>query len=580
MRLLPIKALCGLLLATGILLADEPAELEKLRADRTRLIDLVLKLEADFSTTIKEYGALQTDYAKLLQKPQAPDQRGEVAGLRKELSEAARKIRQMKRLEDRNEASTKEIARLKETLTTDLANLRKELVRERQTLAYTRNQLDELRTIQIETRKVEDMLRLETIKRADLQDSLQTLRGERDALVLRLEENMSRLAESDAARKKAEGRVAELEKASATLRETIAANETEITALRKKASETDRHRMTIARLEGDKKTLSADLDRHRMEIATLKKDLAGKQDLKKSFDQLSLDMAASNKRLAQQDSAVKKLTADLVTSTKLNSEITTLRTKEKEALTKQLALQEKEDQAFRAETAKRLAEMSNKAQAEVAKLQKKQEELAREATLKVAALEKDKTKLQNELAKRETELAKAKANAVDPVKMNAAVAELEKEKAALADQVAKREADLKDTRRELGKLQLKTEATEKQLHALKVRFARIEPVRYALGAADVKDQQERVLRDVKEVLAMFPSARFEIVGHTCDLGSQESNLKLSRERAASLLSYLGENGISPELLKARGIADAEPLVPNTNEANRRRNRRVEIHILD
>ena len=79
---------------------------------------------------------------------------------------------------------------------------------------------------------------------------------------------------------------------------------------------------------------------------------------------------------------------------------------------------------------------------------------------------------------------------------------------------------------------------------------------------------------------MFPSARFEIVGHTCDLGSKEGNLKLSEQRASSLSAFLGENGISPDLLKSRGIADAEPLVPNTNEANCRRNRCVEIHILD
>jgi outer membrane protein OmpA-like peptidoglycan-associated protein len=79
---------------------------------------------------------------------------------------------------------------------------------------------------------------------------------------------------------------------------------------------------------------------------------------------------------------------------------------------------------------------------------------------------------------------------------------------------------------------------------------------------------------------MFPSARFEIVGHTCDLGSKEDNLKLSQNRAGSLSTYLCENGIDPDLLKSRGMADAEPLVPNTNEENRRRNRRVEIHILD
>ncbi|MDB4354006.1 OmpA family protein, partial [Akkermansiaceae bacterium] len=211
---------------------------------------------------------------------------------------------------------------------------------------------------------------------------------------------------------------------------------------------------------------------------------------------------------------------------------------------------------------------------------KEHREKAKEATLQIAALEKDKTKLQNELAKRDTDLKKAKAEAADQSKVMEAVAKIEKEKSDLSAKLAAREADLKKVRMDLGKLHLKAEANDQQMQALKVRFATVDPVRYALGAADVRDQQERVLRDVKEVLAMFPKARFEIVGHTCDLGSKEGNLKLSQDRASSLVTFLTENGIATELLTARGIADGEPLVPNTSEANRRRNRRTEIHILD
>jgi len=55
---------------------------------------------------------------------------------------------------------------------------------------------------------------------------------------------------------------------------------------------------------------------------------------------------------------------------------------------------------------------------------------------------------------------------------------------------------------------------------------------------------------------------------------------LSRERAKALRDFLMQKGVPADLLKSRGVADVEPVAPNTNEENRRKNRRVEIEILD
>ncbi|MDA7887155.1 OmpA family protein, partial [bacterium] len=121
---------------------------------------------------------------------------------------------------------------------------------------------------------------------------------------------------------------------------------------------------------------------------------------------------------------------------------------------------------------------------------------------------------------------------------------------------------------------------EKQLVSLKRTTASIDPVRYAKGEADVTMQQARVLSEVQQVLKLFPSARFEIVGHTCDIGSANGNLKLSQQRAKSLHDFLLSKGIQAARLKFRGVGETEPAVPNTSEANRRQNRRVEVEILD
>jgi len=70
------------------------------------------------------------------------------------------------------------------------------------------------------------------------------------------------------------------------------------------------------------------------------------------------------------------------------------------------------------------------------------------------------------------------------------------------------------------------------------------------------------------------------VGHTCDLGSEATNLSLSQQRAKALLDFLVEKGIKEDVLTSRGVGLAEPMVPNTSEANRRQNRRVVVEILD
>lgn len=79
---------------------------------------------------------------------------------------------------------------------------------------------------------------------------------------------------------------------------------------------------------------------------------------------------------------------------------------------------------------------------------------------------------------------------------------------------------------------------------------------------------------------LYPEARFEIVGHTCDLGGKAGNLKLSRERSKALLDFLVSQGVPAERLKSLGVGDSQPAVPNEDEASRRKNRRVEVHILD
>jgi len=140
-------------------------------------------------------------------------------------------------------------------------------------------------------------------------------------------------------------------------------------------------------------------------------------------------------------------------------------------------------------------------------------------------LQKEKERLAAELKKRNADLAKRKDE----------LAKLDADLVKRDAELAKRNADLKKSRGDLGRLQLVASAAEKQIATMKRESAKIDAVRYAKGAADVTTQQARVLTQVQKVLELFPKAHFEIVGHTCDLGSSEANRRQNRRVVVEIL---------------------------------------------
>ena len=70
----------------------------------------------------------------------------------------------------------------------------------------------------------------------------------------------------------------------------------------------------------------------------------------------------------------------------------------------------------------------------------------------------------------------------------------------------------------------------------------------------------------------------EIAGHTDDTGSHDYNVKLSRERAEAVKSYLASKGVGVERITTRGAGPDEPLVNEKTNSARQKNRRIEFHI--
>ena len=75
------------------------------------------------------------------------------------------------------------------------------------------------------------------------------------------------------------------------------------------------------------------------------------------------------------------------------------------------------------------------------------------------------------------------------------------------------------------------------------------------------------------------TVKIELSSYTDNKGSDEYNLKLSQERAQSVVDYLIDRGISKERLVAKGYGESEPISENDTEIGRQLNRRTEFEIL-
>jgi chemotaxis protein MotB len=103
---------------------------------------------------------------------------------------------------------------------------------------------------------------------------------------------------------------------------------------------------------------------------------------------------------------------------------------------------------------------------------------------------------------------------------------------------------------------------------------------FGRGQAALSAESGRLLDRIADVIRATPND-VEIEGHTCNLpvhGAQyPSNWELSTARAAAVLRYFTERLDMPaSRFSASGYADTRPLKPNDSEANRMRNRRVDI----
>ncbi|MCK6693391.1 MAG: OmpA family protein [Thermoanaerobaculia bacterium] len=104
-------------------------------------------------------------------------------------------------------------------------------------------------------------------------------------------------------------------------------------------------------------------------------------------------------------------------------------------------------------------------------------------------------------------------------------------------------------------------------------------INFETGAATLTADSRYELDNLVTAMNAYPDMRIQIAGHTDNTGDPAANLTLSQQRAAAVVKYLTDRGISASRLQAAGYGDTKPLAPNDTEENRAKNRRTEFTIL-
>jgi OOP family OmpA-OmpF porin len=96
------------------------------------------------------------------------------------------------------------------------------------------------------------------------------------------------------------------------------------------------------------------------------------------------------------------------------------------------------------------------------------------------------------------------------------------------------------------------------------------------GKADLKPESDAALVEIVKLLNTDTILKLYVVGHTDNVGQFDNNVKLSQQRAASVVQALVGKGITSARLTPFGNGPTAPVASNSTEEGRAKNRRVEL----
>nr|WP_317193182.1 OmpA family protein [Pedobacter endophyticus] len=118
----------------------------------------------------------------------------------------------------------------------------------------------------------------------------------------------------------------------------------------------------------------------------------------------------------------------------------------------------------------------------------------------------------------------------------------------------------------------KTIVTEADRKVVKDAISNLE---FDLGKSTIRSKSYATLNRVAALL-VEKNFSLKLAGHTDDSGSDELNLRLSKDRAESVKAYLVSQGANASRIEAIGYGESQPIASNKTAQGRQENRRVEF----
>jgi OmpA-OmpF porin, OOP family len=101
---------------------------------------------------------------------------------------------------------------------------------------------------------------------------------------------------------------------------------------------------------------------------------------------------------------------------------------------------------------------------------------------------------------------------------------------------------------------------------------------FETGSATLKPTSAEQLKNIAEIMKAYPKVALKLGGYTDNVGSADTNLKLSQKRAESTMQELVKLGVDAKRLQAEGYGEKYPVADNSTEEGRAKNRRIDLRV--
>jgi OOP family OmpA-OmpF porin len=110
-------------------------------------------------------------------------------------------------------------------------------------------------------------------------------------------------------------------------------------------------------------------------------------------------------------------------------------------------------------------------------------------------------------------------------------------------------------------------------------YCTILDLQFDINHDEIQREDQEKLAVIGTFMSRYPDTTAVIEGHSDDVGTDEHNLKLSKQRAESVVTYLVDTlHIAPARLSSVGYGKTRPVADNATEEGKRQNRRIDAVI--